>query len=239
MAIGTPTSLGTPVASAVTATTRTFTTSVTAPSNSLVIAVCTWGAGSSVVGTFSGGGLSWGLSGTGAADQTNSFSFGFVFSIGIFSAPAASGLASSQVLTLTTPSGVDANIAVCYVTGMDLTSTRTDGSNGGGANTANWNSGAATTTNADDLLIGGSMIDGAISSTPTAGETELFDYQNAGDAWTSTVAYKIVSATGSQSISGAWTSAHSEVAGFVAYKAAAAGGGGGTTPKELAMVGVG
>jgi hypothetical protein len=35
-------------------------------------------------------------------------------------------LASSTVLTLTGASGIDANISVCYVTGMDLTGTRKD-----------------------------------------------------------------------------------------------------------------
>jgi hypothetical protein len=223
MAIGTPTSLGTPVASAVTATTRTFTTSVAAPSNSLIVAVCTWGAGSAVAGTFSGGGLTW------STDQTNSFNFGFVFSIGIFSAPAPSGLASGSVLTLTGAAGIDANISVCYVTGMDLSGTRKDVSHGQGASTANWDSGAATTTNADDLLIGGSLIDGsatatAMTSTPAAGETELFDWINSGDDWASTVAYQIVSATGSQSISGTWAASANQVSGFVAYKAAAASG---------------
>jgi hypothetical protein len=228
-AIGTPTSLGTPVASAVTATTRTFTTGVTAPSNSLIVALCTWGASTAVTGTFSGGGLTW------ATDQTNSLNFGFVFSIGIFSAPAVSGLASSTVLTLTGASGIDANISVCYVTGMDLTGTRKDASNGQGATTDSWDSGSATTTNADDLLIGGSMVETLATSTPTVPQVELFDWQNSGDGWSSTVAYQIVAATGSQKVSGTWSVAgHSEVAGFVAYKAAAGGGGGGTVP-ELVM----
>jgi hypothetical protein len=141
----------------------------------------------------SGGGLTW------AGDQTNAWGFsGFTFSIGIFSAPAAAGLASSTVLTLTSSAGVDASISVCYVTGMDLTGTRKDVSNGQGALTASWNSASATSTNADDLVIGGSMIDGATSSTATGGATELFDWQNLPNNWTSTVAYKVVAATGSQ-----------------------------------------
>jgi hypothetical protein len=160
-----------------------------------------------------------------------------VFSIGIFSAPAVSGLASSSVLTLTSSAGVDASISVCYVTGMDLTGTRKDVSNGQGALTASWNSASATSTNADDLVIGGSMIDGATSSTATGGATELFDWQNLPNNWTSTVAYKIVAATGSQSITGTWLASNNEVAGFVAYKGS--GGGAAATVKQLAALGVG
>jgi hypothetical protein len=231
MAIGTPTSLGTPVASAVTATTRTFTTSVTAPSSSLIIAVCFWGAVASQTGVMSGGSLSWGLTGTGTPEQTNAFGFsGFTFSTGIFSAPAAAGLASGAVLTLTTSAGVDASIAVYYVTGMDLTASRLDVSNGQGALTANWNSGSATTTNADDLLIGGSMADGSafggvMSSTPAGGATELDDVVNAGDDWAFTTAYQIVAATGSQSVAGTWAASANQVSAFAAYKATASGGG--------------
>lgn len=238
MAIGTPTSLGTPVASAVTATTRTLTTNATAPTNSLIIAVCMWGAVASQTGTMSGGGLTW------TTDQTNAWAFsGFTFSIGIFSAPAPAGLASGTVLTLTGSAGIDANISVFYDTGLDLTSSRKDVSNGQGALTANWDSGSASNTNADGLLVGGSLIDGSafggsMTSTPAAGETELFDWINSGDDWAATVAYKIVSATGSQKISGTWAASANQVSAFVAYKAAA-GGGGTTTAKSLAALGVG
>jgi hypothetical protein len=48
---------------------------------------------------------------------------------------------------------------------MDLSGTRKDVSHGQGAATANWDSGAATTTNANDLLIGGSLIDGSATAT--------------------------------------------------------------------------
>jgi hypothetical protein len=228
MAIGTPTSLGTAVASAVTATTRTFTTSVTAPSNSLIIAPCFWGAVASQTGVMSGGSLSWGLTGTGTPEQTNAFGFsGFTFSTGIFSAPAAAGLASGTVLTLTTSAGVDASIAVYAVTGMDLTGSRKDVSNGQGALTANWDSGSATNTVPDVLLIGGSMVDGSafggvMSSTPAGSATELDDVVNAGDDWAFTTTYQIVAATASQNLAGTWAASANQVSAFVAYKAAAA-----------------
>lgn len=230
MAIGTPTSLGTPAVSAIGGP-YTFTTSVTAPSNSLIIVLASWGNTTDRTGTLTGGSLTW------QTDQSNVFTSGYNYRFGIFSAPAVSGLASSTVLTLTASGVTDGvQFAACYCTGLDLTASRKDVSNGAGASSVSWNSGSATSLNANDLVIGGSFIDSARTSTPAGGLTELFDFQNAGNAWSETVAYQIVAATGSQSVSGTWTStAVPEVSAFVAYKDDGGGAGGGGSVPELVM----
>lgn len=215
MAIGTPTSLGTP-STAGAGTSDAFTTSVTAPSDSLIIVVGTWGHSSDRTGTLSGGGLTW------TTDHTNLHSFGYTFRIGIFSAPAPSGLASGSTLTLTASLACDGfTMTACYVEGMDLSGTREDISAGTGAAGTGWNTGSASTSNADDLIIGGSMLDGLQTSTATGSATELFDFQFAGNAWSATTTYKIVSSAGSQSLTGTWTGSATHIEAFAAYKSAA------------------
>jgi hypothetical protein len=233
MAIGTPTSLGTPVVSALGGP-YTFTTSVTAPSSSLIIVLASFGRSVDPgAGTLSGGSLTW------QTDQGNVFNGGYFYRFGIYSGAASSGLASSTVLTLTATGATDGvQFAAYYCTGLDLTASRKDVSNGAGAAATAWSSGSATSTNANDLVIGGSFVDGTATSTPGGGFTELADFQNAGNAWSETVVYKIVAATGSQSASGTWTSAANHVSSFAAYKDSG-GGGGGTTVKQLAELGVG
>jgi hypothetical protein len=210
VAIGTPTSLGTPTTST-SVITSTLTTTVTAPSDSLIIVVGFWGHASDRTGTMSGGGLSW------ATDHSNLYSFGYSFRAGIFSAPAASGLASSTVLTLTASVACDGmSMAAFYVTGMDLTGSRFDIGTGSGAATGGWTSGSATTTNADDLIIGGSLIDSATSN--TAIDSELADWQNGTNAWTHAVAYRIESSAGSKALTGDWVANANHVTAMAAYK---------------------
>lgn len=236
MPIGTPTSMGSSFDNAA-GTSKTHSTTATAPASSLIIAVCTWGNATDVTGTMSGGSLTW------TTDQSNVNAASFKHRIGIFSAPAAGGLVSGTTLTLTlSGSNSGSDIAICYVTGLDLTGTRKDTSSGAannGTGTQTWTSGASSTTNADDLLIGGSVIDSSTASTPTAGTTELFDFVATDNAWTHTVTYKIIAATGSQSLSGTWGAFAPGVSAFAAYKMDTGGGGGGTTVKQLAALGVG
>jgi hypothetical protein len=211
MAIGTPTSIGTTASASATAT-QTHTTTAVVPSGALVIMLCGWGFATDRTGTMSGGGLTW------TTDQTNVWTFGYNFRFGIFSAPAPSGLASSTVLTLTLSGNGDGGaLAGCYVTGLDQTGSREDNSTGAGASGTAWNTGTATTSNADDLIIGGSLIDSTTSSTATGGASELFDFTHP-NAWTFTVAYKIVSSTGSQSLTGTWVASANHVDAFAAYK---------------------
>jgi hypothetical protein len=215
MPIGTPTSLGTPTSAG--STTVNFTTSVTAPSDSLLIAIAFWGHSSDKTATMATTGLTWGTAG--APDHTNTHVFGYTFRVGIFSAPAASGLASGATIALTGSAPWDgALLAAYYVTGMDLTGTREDTSAGTGASGTAWNTGSASTTNADDLVIGGSMIDGATSSTATGSATELNDWQFATNSWTGTTAYRIESSAGSKSLTGTWVASANHVEGFAAYK---------------------
>lgn len=216
MAIGTPTTLGS--SPSIASVTHTHATTATAPSGALIIVVAGWGSGTDRTATVTGGGLTW------TTDQSNVSAGGYKLRIGVFSAPAPAGLASGTTLTLTT-SGADdgANIAACYVTGVDVGGTRKDASTGSAAVTASWDTTAATTTNADDLIIGGSFGDGNRTSTATVG-TELFDFQNATNAWSMTVTYQIVASTGSKSLTGTWSASVDQVAGFVAYKSAVAAG---------------
>jgi len=217
MAIGTPTSLATPVQGGA-GSTLGITTTVTAPSDSLILAFGTWGLSTDRTGTMSGGtGLSW------ATDQSGLFDIGgYIFRVGMFSAPAAAGLPSGQTLTLTTSGSTDGrNLAVYYCTGLDLTSGRFDiGSTSGSTSAVNWTSGSASTTNPDNLLFGGSLTDLSKTSTATGGATELDDWANSANVWTATTAYQIVAAAGSQSLPGPWSGSNAGlVAGFAAYKA--------------------
>lgn len=185
-----------------------------------------------MTGTLSGGSLTW------TQDKVQDRSTGYRHSYSVFSAPAPSGLASGTTLTLTLSAANDgSNIAACYVTGLDQSGTRKDTSSGADASTASWTTGSSSTTNADDLIIGGSVIDASATSTAGGGATELFDFTNP-NAWGHTVTYLIVAATGSQSLTGTWTSSASEASAFVAYKGTG-GGGGGVTVKQLAALGVG
>jgi hypothetical protein len=221
VAIGTPTSLGTPTTG--TGLTLNLVTNTVAPSGALIIAVGFWGHSSDKTGTMSGGGLTW------TTDHTNTYVFGYTFRVGIFSAPAPSGLASSSTLTLTINAAHDGTmLSAFYCTGLDQSGTREDISTGTGAATAAWSSGSATTTNANDLIIGGSLIDSATTSTATGSATELADWQLAGNSWSATSAYRIESSTGSKSLTGTWGAAANHVAAFAAYKEAA--GAGATAP---------
>jgi hypothetical protein len=214
MPIGTPTSLATPVSSTST-TSGTITTSVTAPSDSLIIVIAGWGFGTDRTATVTGGGLTFGTAGS--ADQSSVQSFGYFLRIGIYSAPAASGLASGATFTLTPSANFDGSLmSAYYVTGMDLTGSRLDANTGAGAATGGWTSGSDTTTNADDLIIGGSVIDSLTSNTEI--DTELNDWQFATNAWTACTAYRIESSAGSKALTGDWVANANHVAAMAGYK---------------------
>jgi hypothetical protein len=196
MPIGTPTSLATPVSSTST-TSGTITTSVTAPSDSLIIVIAGWGFGTDRTATVTGGGLTFGTAGS--ADQSSVQSFGYFLRIGIYSAPAASGLASGATFTLTPSANFDGSLmSAYYVTGMDLTGSRLDANTGAGAATGGWTSGSDTTTNAVD--------------------SELHDWQFATNAWTACTAYRIESSAGSKALTGDWVANANHVAAMAGYK---------------------
>jgi hypothetical protein len=223
MPIGTPTSIGTPtfIGGPNTALNLVTNVTVTGGPDTLMIAVGTWGASADRTATMSGGGLTWGVAG--APDRTDLWTFGYTFRIGIFSAPVPSNVTSGSTLTLTTSAGCDGlHLVGASVTGMDTSATRFHLGAGTGGTAQTWSSGAATTTVADCLLIGGANLDSRQSSTPTSPQVELADVDDTISSWSTPVNYRIVSATGSYSIGGQFLAATAAnwVAGFAAYKMA-------------------
>lgn len=226
MAIGTPTSLGTNVNTASGAV--TLTTGATAPSNSLILIVVAGVTNAATPGqsTITGGSLTW----TKHKETTAGPNSGFCWTIACWSAPAAGGLASSTVLSTSWDQTViDGLISGAYCTGLDLTGTRTDGTDGRSRTTltTSWDTQATTaptTTATDTLIYGGAFIDTQTTSTPS-GCTELFDFQETSNQQTQTVAYNILAATGAVRLQGTWGAASglADVSAVVAYKAAAGG----------------
>jgi hypothetical protein len=111
-----------------------------------------------------------------------------------------------------------------YCTGL-ATSSPVDVHSGNGQTQDPWDTGSATTTVADTLVIGGSFRNGLNTNTPSGSAVELHDFQLAAESWAQCTEYLILSATGSVSLAGTWTAAAGipdVVSAFVAYKAAAA-----------------
>lgn len=223
MAIGTPTSLG--YAAATTAgPAYTHSTSAIVPSGALVIVVASWVHNGAVppTSTITGGGLTW------TKDFENGGTGGAAWGFAVHSAPAPSGLASATTLTLTLSDGSNylANISVLYVTGLDVSGSRVDVTDGQfrSSTTTTWDTTAQATANANDLLIGGAYNDTNSTSVPLDSANELFDFNDTGGNHTTT--WKIVAATGLQSLAGTWSgTAGVDISGFVAYKADGGGGG--------------
>lgn len=241
MAIGTPTGIGSAERTASGAT-LAITTTATVPSGATIISVTTWVAAAARTLALSGGSLTWNSNdglGTG----------GSFYGISISSANAPSGLASSSTLTNTWNGNVDAaDTFAFYVTGLatasylDGTPVSTFRSSGLGAS---YSSGSLTTTNADDLLVGGAMGDWVSATGPNHNgpsgtlTNELYD-QLSVNSFGMAVTYAIVAATSSYAMTGLWnpTAQFADMALIVAYKASG-GGAGGTTVKQLAALGVG
>jgi hypothetical protein len=167
-----------------------------------------------------GGGLSWvadhQFHGTIAGDQN----------IGIGSADAPSGLASSTAITPTFSAAVDfgPGIAAASFTGVetgasgyvDVTSTGKEDFE------ETWTTNNLVTTNADDLLLGLSVVDYTPGAhTATAPAAEIHEWNTEGAQYAASV-YRIVSATSTYQVGGVWsaTVAFQHNIG-VAYKAAA------------------
>lgn len=212
MAIGTPVSLGS-TADAAASDPYTVSTGTTVPSGALVV-LCGWTGQATTAPTFTvnGGGLTW---------TEDSFATGTGLGAGwraaIWSAPAPSGLASSTTLNMdigtgsgTTFSGL---ISCFYITGVSLLSDRVNAQLGtftGSSGVQNWTAGPATTTIADTILVGifGGDWGSLQTNTATNGATEIHDLHSSDDI-TLASEYKIVSATGSQSVTGSMTAATS------------------------------
>jgi hypothetical protein len=216
VAIGTPTDIGGATGSAVNAATVALTTTVTVPANSLIV-ICS-GAGNEGTGapTCAGGSLTWQLD----ADQA------IANKTVIFSAYAASGLASGTTITVTWAAAGTNPRTICglYITGIlsaawkDVSATFTSGATAQAA----WDTGTTgTTAQASEIAIGAARAGVATtSSVTTGGAVELHDFQ--GGASTLTTAYLVLSATGTARIQGNFALATGVTRGAIAtYKAAA------------------
>lgn len=197
-----------------------LTTTGTVPAGGKVI-VCVGWFESTATCSVAGGSLSWTQDGfyqnTGDANQR----------VGIFSADAPAGLASSTVLTATfTASAFTNMICGCYATGL-ATASYQDGTVQGATGSllvTPWNTGTLNTTNADDFLIGAGWLDfQTITSTTTAPFVEFADFQNTTDTNTMTAFYRVVAATGAYQAAGNWSAGGSKwVMALVGYKGASA-----------------
>lgn len=109
------------------------------------------------------------------------------------------------------------------------------------SNATAWSSSnTATTTQADELVIGGSTQNGTAirTSTPGASLNELFDLGTS-DSVSMTGVYRIVSATAAYAANGTWSAAGAGTLGTSAVATYKAAGGAAVASKTLAAMGVG
>jgi len=215
VAIGTPTTLGT---SAVDGAVAPLTTTAAVPSGALIVLCIGWGSGSAVtLSSVSGGGLTWNI------DKQQAYSGAIPWGFAVVSAQAPSGLSSGTTITPTMSGSIFGQLtAGSYCTGL-ATSSAVDVTAGQGQTQDAWDTGSATTTVANTLVIGGSFRNGNNTNTPSGGATELHDFKLVAEDWAQCTEYKVLSATGSTSLAGTWTTAAGTpdmVSAFVAYKAA-------------------
>lgn len=145
---------------------------------------------------------------------------------------------TSGVSTITASfGGTDAGhmVSAFKVTGLDNAPFDASATGTNGGTTAAWSAGTTgTTAQADELVVGACSVDTATTatSTPGAGYSEVHDFDNTG-AFQLTTIFKIVSATGTQTPAGTWTSsAWTWNAAAATFKAAAGGG----TPATVGAV---
>lgn len=221
MAIGTPVCIGTKNNSE--ANVNDIVTGAAVPSGALVIlTVILYDGGSSSISLNSTGGLTW------TADAEMSVGSGY--RLYIFSAPAPSGLASSTTISVFQSDPYGVNMTLLYVEGVDTSGSRVDTNTtlNDDANSDIWSTGSATTTNADTILIAPAMGDGGTSAMATdspATELSGSEQYDATNEWRSSVSYRIVSSTGTYTLSGTFTGIADwgGPAAWIAYKAASGG----------------
>lgn len=143
----------------------------------------------------------------------------------IASAPVTTQLPSGGTITITYGSSAFARIAYAQtVTGL-ASAGRVDQVNSASQfSAATWDSGNVTTTQADEILIGVSVVAGtATTSTAGGSATEMADTQSGSNTFTSV--YRILSATATLSATGTWASvagSPDQATAVVTYKMAAA-----------------
>lgn len=241
MAIAFGASLGTPVQDTENSlTTIALTTNVTVPSGSfIVLGITFYNSGTTLSGVADNGpGLTYSnvRQRNGTVDTNHR--------VTMETAQAPSGMASGTVITATFSAGSFGRaIFGAYFTGIATSSPNDVFADNGSATAASpvsWNTGSATTTNADDLAVSVYWGDGQTggtnapaSTTPTT--NEILDFNNAGGgnnaAWN--MQYRILTATGSFNLAGTETvttfqggSEYNAVMGT--FKADTGGGGGGS-----------
>lgn len=150
---------------------------------------------------------------------------------------STSVMAEFSTITATfSGSRADQLISAISVTGIAASSPLDKTSvNAQGAGGQSWTSNnTATTTQADELVVGGSLGNFATTqtSTPGANLTELHDFGTV-NAVDMTTVYRIVSATGAYSANGTWTGVQANPAvnsGVATYKGASSAAPPGLTP---------
>jgi hypothetical protein len=209
----------TPASSNPTATSLSTNTTAAAASGSKIIAVVSW-YHATATASLSGGSLTW------HQDITTNMTVDTSMRVAIFSADAPSGLSSGTTLTATFSAGSDGKaLAAMSFTGV-ATGISYDGTSTNPATTAPaWDSGAISTANANDLIVGFGAQQGIGNSTatPNTNYTEAHDWTDAGanEGWESV--YRIVSSTASYTAGGTFSNGGNAGVGgvSVAYKATA------------------
>lgn len=219
MAIGTPTSLG-EVFKGTAGTTTTLTATASASVGDLVVLDmgCTL-AGATISSAVDDAGNTYAVAVNANGAGNSLYAIGYA----ILTNAITSGV---TIFTVTWSASVSQSLLFASkATGiaavpLDKTSPATNG------NTVNWNSGATTTTSqADELLWGGSFDNAVNDTTSVAGGsfTEIHDKNSGvGGGYSMTSAYRIVAATAAYTASGTWTATggDSTKAAIATFKAA-------------------
>jgi hypothetical protein len=194
-----------------------LTTSAAAVSGSRIFLIVEW-AGAQTLSSVAGGGLTW------QVDKQDVATGAIAQRLGIASADAPAGLASSTVITATFSASTTVGlIAACSATGLAAAVADATHSTPAGAPTANWTD-TVTTVAADTFVLGASAFDCTASPTnsPTNG-TEVHDFFNNSFAGSMASQYRIESTAGAKQVNGTWsntTGATGNIVVTAAYAAA-------------------
>lgn len=199
-----------------TATTVDMTTSAAVASGGFIVLVIGWwNNASQTLSSVSGGSLTWTIDKQGNGGDNAG--------LGIASAQAPSGLASSTTLTATfSASAGGRSLVGTSFTGV-ATSSPVDVTTGPTSPTVGtaWET-ASTTILAGSLFIAGSCeMDSDHTNTVTSPSIEAHDVNGGSGTFSCTTCYRIEASAGSYTIAGTWSSSCRPVVDGVAYKAAA------------------
>jgi hypothetical protein len=198
MPIGTPTTLGSPVALLSAGTTVALTTSAQAPAGSYILLTVSNPPGQTVSSATDSNANSY----TVGATATDPGSNGRITRL---YARTASALASSSTITVTFSASTSHRMmSAAYVTGLASSSVLDGSGTGSQSDATTWVTSAVNTTNADDLLYASCLnIIGEPDHTAGASYTELHQF-TLGAQNRVADEYRIVSSTGSYTGTGDW-----------------------------------